>query len=70
MSWWKRRRRARILAQPFPAAWNAILERNVPTVAALDASERKTLKDTVRIFRFEGCGHVENSLSIDAGVCL
>jgi Mlc titration factor MtfA (ptsG expression regulator) len=63
MTWWKKRRRARILAQPFPPAWRAILERNVPSVAALDAGERKTLEDKVRIFlaekRFEGCGGLQ-----------
>lgn len=63
MGWLKNRRRARILAEPFPASRWEVLERNVPLVSRLDAAERQTLKDKVRIFlaekRFEGCGGLE-----------
>jgi len=63
MGWLKNRRRARVLAEPFPAGWWEVLERNVPLVSRLDPAERQTLKDKVRIFlaekRFEGCGGLE-----------
>lgn len=63
MGWWKERRRAHLIEKAFPADSTAILERNVPIISRLDASERKTLEDTVRIFvaekNFEGCGGLE-----------
>jgi MtfA peptidase len=63
MGWWKKRRRAQLIEKAFPAEWKAILERNVLIVSKLDAAERKTLYDTVRIFvaekNFEGCGGLE-----------
>jgi hypothetical protein len=63
MGWWKKRQRAHILEQPFPAEWRAFLERNVAAVSKLDAAEKGTLEDAVRIFlsekHFEGCGGLE-----------
>jgi Mlc titration factor MtfA (ptsG expression regulator) len=78
VSWWKRRKRAHVLEQPFPPAWWAILERNVPAVAQLDREERKTLEDRVRIFlaekNFEGCGGLaltdEMRVTIAGQACL
>lgn len=60
MGWLKKRRRAHLVDEAFPAEWATILARNVPIVSKLDAAERKTLEDRVRIFaaekHFEGCG--------------
>jgi Mlc titration factor MtfA (ptsG expression regulator) len=44
------RRRRRILAAPFPAAWQAILHRDVGLYAVLDAGERARLRDELRVF--------------------
>lgn len=44
------RRRRKLLAQPFPAAWQAILHRDVGLYAQLDAGERSKLRDDLRIF--------------------
>ena len=63
MGWWKKRRRAHLIERAFPAGWTAILERNIPIVSRLDASEHKTLENTVQIFvaekNFEGCGGLQ-----------
>jgi Mlc titration factor MtfA (ptsG expression regulator) len=61
--WLTERRRARLLEQPFPADWEAILERNVGAYELLDARERKRLRDLVQVFiaekNWEGCGGLE-----------
>jgi Mlc titration factor MtfA (ptsG expression regulator) len=51
-SWLKRRRRKRILAQPFPAEWDAILEA-IPHVPILAAQARPELRQAVQIFLAE-----------------
>jgi hypothetical protein len=60
LSWLARRRRARILAVPFPNEWNGYLERNVPLYAQLNERERADLRDCARILfaekNWEGCG--------------
>jgi len=33
--WWTERRRAKLRAEPFPAAWRPTLRRRVPAVARL-----------------------------------
>ena len=54
-----RRRRARLRAQPLPAAWQAILAARVPAVARLPAPLRRRLEGQMQIFlaekRFVGC---------------
>ena len=56
-------RRKLLRAQPFPEAWQAILERDVAYAAQLDAEERRELEGLVQIFleekHFEGCGGLE-----------
>jgi len=58
-SWLKRRRRRRLLDQPFPEDWLKILSRNVLHYAHLDESEQATLRDDLRILvaekNWEGC---------------
>jgi Mlc titration factor MtfA (ptsG expression regulator) len=60
LSWLARRRRARILAGPFPNEWNGYLERNVPLYAQLNDRERADLRDCIRILvaekHWDGCG--------------
>lgn len=59
----KRRRHEAIRAQPFPPAWAAVLERNVPYTKRLSAADLERLQGLVQIFleqvRFEGCGGLE-----------
>jgi Mlc titration factor MtfA (ptsG expression regulator) len=78
MSWLQRMRRAEVLRHPFPPEWREILARNVPGVAKLEAGERATLEDKVRIFlaekNLEGCGGLELTdemrVTIAAQACL
>jgi Mlc titration factor MtfA (ptsG expression regulator) len=44
------RRRRRVLAEPFPAAWQVLLHREVGLYASLDAGERSRLRDELRVF--------------------
>jgi hypothetical protein len=59
-SWLTRRRRAKLLATPFPAEWLGYLERNVPLYARLSERERAKLRDDLRVLvaekHWEGCG--------------
>jgi Mlc titration factor MtfA (ptsG expression regulator) len=59
-SWLKRRRRRRLLDQPFPEEWLEILSRNVLSYARLTQSEQAKLRDDLRILvaekHWEGCG--------------
>ena len=63
MSWFAERRRRRLLAEPFPEAWRAIVERNIRHFAELDDAERERLCGFVQVFvaekTFEGCGGLE-----------
>jgi hypothetical protein len=57
--WWTERRRARLRAGPFPAAWRRILRRRVPAVARLPADLQVQLKRHIQVFvaekAFLGC---------------
>src|SRR5262245_36944171 len=59
-SWFARRRRAKILAEPFPPEWLEYLERNVPLYTQLSATEKAHLPAELRILvaekQWEGCG--------------
>ena len=61
--WLTERRRARLLEEPFPEAWEEILQRNVKAYAGLDDAQRKHLRDLVQVFiaekHWEGCGGLE-----------
>jgi len=46
----KGRRRAALRKQPFPATWEAILQREVPFFQALDESEQDRFREEIRIF--------------------
>lgn len=59
----KRRRRERLRAAPFPAAWREIIERNVPLFARLCEEDQRELLGHVQVLlaekHFEGCGGLE-----------
>jgi hypothetical protein len=63
LGWLRRRRRAAIVRRPFPGAWRALIEKNVPYVARLSPEDRDALVGHVQVFlaekRFEGCGGLE-----------
>jgi hypothetical protein len=58
--WLTERRRKRLLETPFPAAWTAILERNVAAYNLFDAAEQQRLRDLTQVFiaekHWEGAG--------------
>lgn len=76
--WWRARRREQILAEPFPASWRAIIERNVGYAALLSADERRRLEDLVQVFlaekQLEGCGGLsltdEIRVTVAANACI
>lgn len=75
---WAERRRARLVQQPFPAAWRRILRRRVPIAARLPADLQLRLKRHIQVFiaekPFIGCqGQVvddEVRVTIAAQACL
>lgn len=74
----RRRRRAAIAAQPLPAEWKAILERNLPLYRRLPDDLRRRLHRRIRLFlhdkRFFGFRGVEIDdeirLTVAANACL
>jgi Mlc titration factor MtfA (ptsG expression regulator) len=63
LSWLRSRRRKKILAAPFPAAWEKFLKKNVPHFRFLSAAEQTRLRDELRVFiaekNWEGCAGLE-----------
>jgi Mlc titration factor MtfA (ptsG expression regulator) len=59
-SWLTRRRRRKLLAEPFPAEWLGHLDRNVPLYSRLNDTEKAKLRDDLRVMvaekQWEGCG--------------
>jgi Mlc titration factor MtfA (ptsG expression regulator) len=74
----KERRRKRLRAQPVPAAWRAIAERNLPIFRRLPPEDQVELLSHVQVFLsekvFEGCGGLELTdeirVTIAAQACL
>ncbi len=74
----KKARRQALRELPTPAAWRAIVDRNVPYVRLLDERDRGELEGLLQIFlaekRFEGCGGLalteEMRVTIAAQACL
>lgn len=72
------RRRKRILAEPFPAEWDAIIDDNVALARRLDPAARARLRELVQLFvaekHWEGCGGLELTeemqVTIAAQACL
>ncbi|MEZ4449573.1 MAG: zinc-dependent peptidase [Nannocystaceae bacterium] len=56
----RRLRRRALLRHPFPEAWRAIMDRNVPMIRRLPPEDRRELEGLIQIFlaekSFEGCG--------------
>jgi Mlc titration factor MtfA (ptsG expression regulator) len=63
LEWFTERRRKRILEQPFPEAWRAVLQRNMRHFAHLTPDEATRLCELVQLFIaekwWEGCGGLE-----------
>jgi Mlc titration factor MtfA (ptsG expression regulator) len=61
-SWYKRYRRRKTLARPFPPAWQTILSGNVAQYSRLPEDGRARLRDTTQILvaekTWEGCGEL------------
>jgi MtfA peptidase len=59
----RKERWAKILEQPFPADWSAILAKNVPIYERLSELDKGQLRGLIQIFLaekiFEGCGGLE-----------
>lgn len=76
--WLAARRRRRLAAQPFPAAWRRILTRRVPLYRRLPEALRPRLERRIQVFlgekTFYGCGGFEIDdavrLTIAAQACL
>lgn len=76
--WLSRRRRATLRQTALPAAWHALIERNVPYVSHLPASDRDELDGHVQVFlaekSFEGCGGLDMTdeirVTIAAQACI
>ena len=74
----KRRRREQLRSEPFPSAWLAIIEKNVPFYAFLPEADRRELQGLAQVFldekNFEGCGGLtltdEIKVTIAAQACL
>lgn len=63
--WWTRYRRRRIWKQPWPAAWTAILERNVGLFHGLSMNERFKLRRIVQILVTEKHWEGHSELDVD-----
>jgi Mlc titration factor MtfA (ptsG expression regulator) len=78
LTWFRKRRRKKLLAKPFPAEWEAIIQRNVAHDRWLAPEERRRLRDLIRVFiaekRWEGCGGLdltdEIRVTIAAQACI
>jgi Mlc titration factor MtfA (ptsG expression regulator) len=59
-SWWKSRRRRKVIERPFPDEWVGLLARNFPHWALLDEQEQLRLQHLVQVLLDEkswtGCG--------------
>ncbi len=73
-----RRRRKKLMQQPFPAAWEEIIRRNVVHYRLLNDDERARLQKLIQIFivekNWEGAGGLEVTdeirVTIAAQACL
>jgi len=68
--WLRNRRRRKLLAEPFPPWWEAILVRNVGHYPRLSIEQQARLRDTTRILfaekYWEGCGglHITDEIKL------
>lgn len=76
--WLRKRRRKKLLEEPFPEQWQEILRQNTAHMEWLNATERALLRDLVQVFvaekSWEGCGGLELTdeirVTIAADACL
>jgi Mlc titration factor MtfA (ptsG expression regulator) len=76
--WFRSQRRTKVRQAALPAAWHAVIERNVPYVSLLPAADRDELAGYVQVFlaekSFEGCGGLEMTdeirVTIAAQACI
>ena len=76
--YFKRRRRERLRATPFPPEWDDTLRKNVPLYDRLSEPDRRELQGHIQVFvaekTFEGCGGLsltdEIRVTIAAQACL
>lgn len=74
----KKRRRKRLMQQPLPKSWLALLRRNVPYYRKLPEEQQKKLQGLIQVFidekRFEGCGGLnvtdEIRVTVSAQACI
>ena len=63
LGFFRRRRRPKVRARPFPAAWRLILEERLGYYCCLPPEDRRELEGHVQVFlaekRFEGCAGLE-----------
>ena len=77
-AWFRRRRRARILATPFPSDWLTILEEKIVDYPLLAERQQAKLRDDIQVFiaekNWEGCNGLalsdEMKVIIAAQTCL
>lgn len=77
-SWLRERRRRKILAQPFPADWATIIDKNIAHYHYLAPDEQRRLLDDVQVFvaekNWEGCNGLvvtdEMKVTVAAQACL
>jgi Mlc titration factor MtfA (ptsG expression regulator) len=74
----KKRRRRRLRAQPFPGKWLRTVEKNFPLYHLLPGEDQRELLEHIKVFatekNFEGCGGLEMmeeiKVTISAHACL
>jgi len=63
LGWLRDRRRKRVLAEPFPREWDAVIDAYVPLAWRLQSAERQRLRELVQVFiaekSWEGCSGLE-----------
>ncbi len=77
-NWFKKRRRVRLLATPFPSNWDELIRENVVIDRRLTHEQQQKLRRLVRVFvaekNWEGCGGLvmtdEIKVTIAAQACL
>jgi hypothetical protein len=78
LGWLRERRRKRILAEPFPPEWDAVIDAYVPLAWRLESADRQRLRELVQVFvaekSWEGCGGLdlteEMQVIVAANACL
>ena len=78
LDWFSKQRRLKIVEEPFPSEWEAIIRRNMVHYSMLGDDEQMRLQRLIQIFMaeksWEGCGGLELTdeirVTISAQACL